>query len=168
MLPMSKKGLAIIGGIVAVLAMTAGCADNGVFGAGTDVAYGEEVTLEQNSGSSRFTVKVDEPREADYEVSEEGMIALAVDIAASTEKGAPSTNRILGPFSLIGPSGESVANHVVDAPSEGDYFGTSMPREGESKSGTLVFLVEEEGDYIVQYKSPLKTEDVSATWSKSE
>jgi hypothetical protein len=43
-----------------------------------------------------------------------------------------------------------------------------MPREGESKSGTLVFLVEEEGDYTVQYKSPLKSEDVSATWSKSE
>jgi hypothetical protein len=164
---MSKKPLAVIGGIVAVLALTAGCADNGMFGGGTDVAYGEEVTLEQNSGSSKFTVKVDEPREADYDASEEGMIALAVDIEASTEKGAPSTNRILGPFSLISPSGESVANHVVDTP-EGDYFGTSMPREGESKSGTLVFLVEEEGDYTVQYKSPLKSEDVSATWSKSE
>jgi predicted small secreted protein len=163
---MSKKSLAVIGGIVAVLALTAGCADNGMFGGGTDVAYGEEVTLEQNSGSSKFTVKVDEPRGFDYDASE-GMIALAVDIEASTEKGAPSTNRILGPFSLISPSGESVANHVADTP-EGIYFGTSMPREGESKSGTLVFLVEEEGDYTVQYKSPLKSEDVSATWSKSE
>jgi hypothetical protein len=163
---MSKKSLAVIGGVVAVLALAAGCADNGMFGGGTDVAYGEEVTLEQNSGSSKFTVKVDEPREFDYDASE-GMIALAVDIEASTEKGAPSTNRILGPFSLISPSGESVANHVGDTP-EGAYFGTSMPREGESKSGTLVFLVEEEGDYTVQYKSPLKNEDVSATWSKSE
>jgi predicted small secreted protein len=163
---MSKKSLAVVGGIVAVLALSAGCADNGMFGAGTDVSYGEEVTLEQNSGSSKFTVKVDEPREFEYDAPE-GMIALAVDIEASTERGAPSTNRILGPFSLISPSGESVANHVADAP-EGIYFGTSMPREGESKSGTLVFLVEEEGDYTVQYKSPLKSEDVSATWSKSE
>jgi hypothetical protein len=56
---------------------------------GTDVAYGEEVTLEQNSRSSRFTVKVDQPREADYD-AEDGMIALAVDIEASTEKGAPA------------------------------------------------------------------------------
>lgn len=165
---MSKKTIAVISGIVAAaLALTSGCADNGMFGGGTDVAYGEEVTLEQNSGSSRFTVKVDEPREVDHNASEGGMVALAVDIEASTEKGAPSTNRILGPFSLIGPSGETVANHVVDIP-EGDYFGTSMPRAGESKSGTLVFLVEKEGDYTVRYKSPLKGEDVSATWSKSQ
>lgn len=107
---MSKKPLAVIGGIVAVLVLTAGCADNGMFGGGTEVAYGEEVTLEQNSGSSRFTVKVDEPRAADYDASEEGVIALAVDIEAS----------------------------------------------------------EEEGDYTVRYKSPLKSEDVAATWSKSE
>ncbi|MHA6624037.1 hypothetical protein ACU61A_01385 [Pseudonocardia sichuanensis] len=164
---MSKQPLAVIGGIVAVLGLTAGCADNGVFGGGTDVAYGEEVTLEQNSGSSRFTVTVDEPREVDHDASEEGMLALAVDIEASTEKGAPSTNRILGPFSLISPSGASVTTHVVDSP-EGEYFGTSMPREGESKSGTLVFLVEEEGDYTVRYKSPIRGEDVSATWSASE
>jgi hypothetical protein len=68
---------------------------------------------------------------------------------------------------LISPSGETVANHVVDIPA-GGYFGTSMPREGESKSGTLVFLVEEQGDYTVHYKRPHKNEDVSATWSKSK